>query len=250
MIAPRAPRCRPPRCRPARPAGAPLATVGGVSAVKLVIFDCDGVLVDSEPISNEVLAAVLTECGLPTSTEEALATYKGMIMREVVRTASERLGRALPDDFVERYETVRAEEFRARLQPIPGAAEAVGELTAAGVEVCVATQGKPDKTELTLGLTGLRDLFDADAVYSAYSVPRGKPFPDLFLFAASSRGVTSEEAVVVEDTPIGVRAGVAAGMRVLGFAADSDAAALREAGAEPFGALSELPALLGLPTAD
>ena len=108
----------------------------------------------------------------------------------------------------------------------------------------MATQGKPEKTELTLGLTELRSLFGEDAVFSAYSVARGKPHPDLFCHAADTMGTPPERCVVVEDTPIGVRAGVAAKMRVLGYAADSDAAALAEAGAEPFDSLPELPGLL------
>jgi HAD superfamily hydrolase (TIGR01509 family) len=213
---------------------------------RLVIFDCDGVLVDSEPISGEVLARVLTVCGLPTSTEEAVTIYKGQIMTEVVRISEERLRGRLPADFTARFEGERAEEFKRRLRPIPGAAEAVRTVSAAGIAVCVATQGKAEKTEMTLGITGLRRLFGEHAVFSAYLVPRGKPFPDLFLHAASTIGVDPADTVVVEDTPIGARAGVAAGMRVLGYAADSPAAELREVGAEPFDSLSEVPGLLGI----
>jgi HAD superfamily hydrolase (TIGR01509 family) len=130
--------------------------------------------------------------------------------------------------------------------PIPGAEEAVRAVSAAGIAVCVATQGKAEKTEMTLGITGLRRLFGERAVFSAYEVARGKPFPDLFLHAASTIGVDPAATVVVEDTPIGARAGVAAGMRVLGYAADSPAAVLREVGAEPFDSLSEVPGLLGI----
>lgn len=215
-----------------------------------MIFDCDGVLVDSEPISNEVLARVLTDCGLPTSTDEALATYKGRILSDVLAIAEERLGGRLPADFVERYEDERAEAFCRRLTAIPGAAETVRRVAEGGIGVCVATQGKPEKTELTLGLTGLRPLFGPEALFSAYAVARGKPFPDLFLYAAASMGAPPARTVVVEDTSIGVRAGVAAGMRVLGFAADADPAALREAGAEPFARLAEVPAMLGLSGAE
>jgi HAD superfamily hydrolase (TIGR01509 family) len=212
----------------------------------LVIFDCDGVLVDSEPISGEVLARVLSECGLPTTVADAVAGYKGLILADVIRRAEERLGAALPPDFATRFEGARAEEFRRRLKPVPGAEEAVRAVAAAGIAVCVASQGKPEKTELTLGLTGLRDLFGEHALFSAYSVARGKPFPDLFLRAAATMGAVPADTVVVEDTPIGARAGVAAGMRVLGYAADSDPAALRTAGAEPFESLGEVPALLCL----
>ncbi len=214
---------------------------------ELVIFDCDGVLVDSEPISNTVLARALTGAGLPTSTEEALRTYKGRILSDVVAVAESKLGSSLPAGFTERYESDRLVEFQRSLGPIPGAADAVRAVSAAGVKVCVASQGKPEKTELTLSLTGLRELFGADALFSAYSVARGKPHPDLFLHAARSMGASPERSVVVEDTAIGVTAAVAAGIRVLGFAPDGDGAALTEAGAaEVLGSLAELPARLGL----
>lgn len=218
-----------------------------ITVPELVIFDCDGVLVDSEPISNQVLARVLTRCGLETTTGEALRLYKGMILADVLARAEGLLGRSLPDDFVAQFEVERAEQFRRRLRPVRGAHETITRLRNTGVAICVATQGKPDKTELTLSLTGLRDQFAEHAVFSAYAVARGKPHPDLFRHAAAEMGHAPDRCVVVEDTPIGVRAGVAAGMRVLGYAADADRAALAAAGAEPFDALSEVPARIGLP---
>jgi HAD superfamily hydrolase (TIGR01509 family) len=216
--------------------------------LRLVIFDCDGVLVDSEPISNRVLAEALTAEGLPTTLEEALVEYKGLLLSDVVARAEAKLGRALPEDWVARYERERVEAFRHELKPIPGAAAAVERVIAAGLAVCVASQGKLSKTQLTLTLAGLRDLFPPEARFSAYSVPRGKPHPDLFLHAAGVMEAEPSRCVVVEDTPIGVTAAVGAGMRVLGFAADdADGAGLREAGAELcFSSLAELPALLGL----
>jgi HAD superfamily hydrolase (TIGR01509 family) len=215
---------------------------------QLVIFDCDGVLVDSEPISNTVLAECLTAAGLPTSPEEALRTYKGRIMADVVAVAESKLGGPLPDGFVEQFESQRLGEFERALRPVPGAAEAVRAVSAAGIGVCVASQGKQEKTEMTLGVTGLRPLFGADALFSAYDVPRGKPHPDLFLHAARAMGAPPERTVVVEDTAIGVSGGVAAGMRVLGFAPDDDGAALLAAGAaEVLPDLAELPAWLGIP---
>ena len=212
----------------------------------LVIFDCDGVLVDSEPLSNAVLARALTRAGLPTSTEQAIATYKGLHIRDVLARAEASLGHALPDDFESGYEQDRAEAFRRELAPVAGAAQAVTAVRDAGVAVCVASQGKRSKTEMTLTLCGLRPLFGPDAVFSAHSVARGKPHPDLFLHAARTMGVPPEHSAVVEDTTIGVRAAVAAGMRTFGYAADSDAAALHSAGAEVIDDLAQLPARLGL----
>jgi HAD superfamily hydrolase (TIGR01509 family) len=210
-------------------------------APQLVIFDCDGVLVDSEPISNEMLADALTAAGLPTTTDEATRAYKGRLLADIIERAERELGGPLPDDFAEQYETRRTLEFRRRLRAIDGAAETVESVRAAGIEVCVASQGKLDKTELTLSLTGLRTLFSADAVFSAYSVPRGKPHPDLFLFAARAMGASPERCVVVEDTELGVSAAVAAGMRVFGYVADADEPVLRAAGAT--GVLQRLPEL-------
>jgi HAD superfamily hydrolase (TIGR01509 family) len=202
--------------------------------LKLVIFDCDGVLVDSEAISNGVLARLLTAEGLPTTLAESRRAYQGLLLSEVVSSAQARLGHQLPEDWLESYE------------PVHGAAEAVEMLRAAGIAVCVASQGKLEKTRLSLELTGLRHLFAAEALFSAESVARGKPHPDLFLHAATAMGASPQECVVVEDTPSGVTAAVAAGMRVFGYTADSDRGALRRAGAEELDTLGELPALLGV----
>jgi HAD superfamily hydrolase (TIGR01509 family) len=213
----------------------------------LVIFDCDGVLVDSEPASNAVLAACLTAVGLPTSAADALEEYRGRLMADVVARAEAHLGAPLPEGFVADYEAARIDAFRRDLSPIPGVADAVRSISAAGIRVCVASQGKLEKTELTLSLTGLRGLFADDALFSAYAVARGKPHPDLFLHAAASMGAAAADTAVVEDTAIGATAGVAAGMRVLGYApTDADGAALTAAGAEPFAAFAELPGLLGV----
>jgi HAD superfamily hydrolase (TIGR01509 family) len=215
-------------------------------ASELVIFDCDGVLVDSEPISNGVLARMLTAEGLPTTLPEARRAYQGLLLGEVLLSAEAKLGHRLPDGWLARYERERSIAFRDELQPVTGAAEAVRRVGAAGIAVCVASQGKLEKTRATLGLTGLRELFGPGALFSAESVPRGKPHPDLFLHAASVMGSSPASSVVVEDTPSGVTAAVSAGMRALGYAADSDEVALREAGAETFHSLDELPRLLAL----
>jgi HAD superfamily hydrolase (TIGR01509 family) len=213
----------------------------------LIIFDCDGVLVDSEVISNEVLARALSVEGLPTTLAEARSRYQGLLLADVAARAEQLLGRALPRDFLERFERDRDEAFRRKLRPIPDAASTVRRIRAAGVDVCVASQGKLEKTRLSLGVTGLRGLFPDEALFSAYSVARGKPHPDLFLRAAATMRAQPSRCVVVEDTASGVAAGVAAGMQVFGYVADSDERALRDAGAHLLRALEELPARLGIP---
>jgi HAD superfamily hydrolase (TIGR01509 family) len=214
--------------------------------VRLVIFDCDGVLVDSETLSNGLLARMLSAEGVAMTLAQARREYQGLLLGEVLSDAEAKLGHALPAGWLERYEHERSEAFRRELEPVAGAAAAIARVRAAGVAVCVASQGKPSKIELSLQITGLRELFAQDALFSAESVARGKPFPDLFVHAASTMGVDPAACVVVEDTPSGVTAAVTAGMRVLGYAADSDEAGLRAAGAEVIYSLAEVPAALGL----
>jgi HAD superfamily hydrolase (TIGR01509 family) len=212
--------------------------------LQLVIFDCDGVLVDSEVISNDVLARSLTEQGLPTTLTQARRDYQGLLLADIDSRAEAKLGRPLAKDWLERYERDRAAVFHRELRAVPGAAETVKRIRAAGVPACVASQGKLEKTRLSLRLAKLDGLFPDEVLFSAHSVARGKPHPDLFLHAAARMAVEPSRCAVVEDTPSGVTAAVSAGMRALGYAADSDEAALRRAGAETLLALDELPAML------
>jgi HAD superfamily hydrolase (TIGR01509 family) len=214
--------------------------------LQLVIFDCDGVLVDSETISNAVLARALTAEGLPTTLPQSRRDYQGLLLAEIDSRAQAELGRPLAKDWIERYERDRTVAFRRELRAVPGVAEAIQRIQAAGPAVCVASQGKLEKIRLSLQLTQLDHLFPGTALFSAYSVPRGKPHPDLFLYAAQAMAADPSRCAVIEDIPSGVTAAVAAGMRVLGYTADSDAAALRAAGAEVFEAMDELSSLLGL----
>jgi HAD superfamily hydrolase (TIGR01509 family) len=212
----------------------------------LIIFDCDGVLVDSESISCGVLARMLSEEGLPTTLAEARRDFQGLLLADVAAEAQTKLGRPLPADWLAAFERERARVFRRDLQAVQGAAAAIQQIKAAGLAVCVASQGKLQKTQLSLDLTGLRHLFPARTLFSAYQVPRGKPYPDLFLHAAHAMGAQPPDCIVVEDTPSGVVAAVGANMRTFGYAADSDETALRRAGAEIFHSLDELPGLIGL----
>jgi len=219
------------------------------SPSQLIIFDCDGVLVDSEPISNGVLADMLAEQGLPMALPEARTRFQGLLLAEVLDRAERMLGRPLPPGWLDEYVERRAAAFARDLRPVDGAPELVHELAAAGAAICVASQGSLRKTARSLALTGLEPLFAPASRFSAEQVPRGKPHPDLFLFAARSMGFAPAATAVVEDTPSGVTAAVRAGMRVYGLAADSDADALGAAGAIVAGSLAELRApLLALVT--
>lgn len=217
------------------------------SPCDLVIFDCDGVLVDSEAIANATLAAALSEWGLAITGAEARARWIGRSMKSVGIELRAELGDRLPDGWLEEVEARDFALFRERLEAVPHVRGAVEAVQAAGLATCVASSGSHAKMEVTLGVTGLRPLFEG-RVFSAREVARGKPHPDLFLYAAARMGVPAERAVVIEDSPAGVAGAVAAGMRVLGYAGDAltEREALAAAGAVLFDDMRDVPRLLGL----
>ncbi|MFF1626650.1 HAD family hydrolase [Streptomyces sp. NPDC058272] len=209
----------------------------------LVIFDNDGVLVDSEPISNAILAAYLTELGHPTSYEESLRDYMGAAMHRVHDLVEERTGQRLPADFDEVFHERVFAAFERELEPVPGAVQVLEKLAADGVPYCVASSGSHERIRVGHRKTGLDRWFDEGRVFSSQDVGRGKPAPDLFLYAAERMGVPPRQCVVVEDSPLGVRAANAAGMDVLGFTAMTPAARLAGA-TQLFSDMGELADLL------
>lgn len=213
----------------------------------LVIFDCDGVLVDSEPLSNTCFARALRREGLDWSVEETMRRLMGRSMKSCVEIVERELGRSLPADFVEKLQVDTMQIFcDAPLQPVAGVAAAIDAIEAAGAATCVASSGGLDKMRVTLGLTGLWDRFEG-RIFSATEVSRGKPFPDLFLHAALCMNRQPFECTVVEDSLPGIQAARAAGMRAMAYvgAAHTDGAALMTAGGRPFDAMAKLPALVG-----
>ncbi|MCX4422383.1 HAD family hydrolase [Streptomyces mirabilis] len=209
----------------------------------LVIFDNDGVLVDSEPISNTILAAYLTELGHPTSYEESIRDYMGSAMHRIHELVQERSGQRLPEDFDDVFHGRVFAAFERELQPVPGAVQLLEKLAADGVSYCVASSGSHERIRVGHRKTGLDRWFDEGRVFSSQDVGRGKPAPDLFLHAAERMGVAPERCVVVEDSPLGVRAANAAGMDVYGFTAMTPAAKLTGA-TQLFSELGELADLL------
>ncbi|MFF0302506.1 HAD family hydrolase [Streptomyces sp. NPDC004562] len=210
----------------------------------LVIFDNDGVLVDSEPISNRLLAAYLTELGHPTSYEDSIRDYMGSAMHRVHDLVLERTGERLPADFDDVFHARVFAAFERELKPVAGAVEVLEALSARGVPYCVASSGSHERIRVGHRTTGLDRWFDDARIFSSQDVGRGKPAPDLFLHAARRMGVAPERCVVVEDSPLGVRAAVAAGMDVLGFTAMTPAERLSGAN-ELFSGMGELVGLLG-----
>jgi HAD superfamily hydrolase (TIGR01509 family) len=186
----------------------------------LVIFDNDGVLVDSEPISNRLLADYLTELGYPTTVEDSYRDYMGAAAHAIHDTIAERYaGATLPATFDEDFHARVFAAFQAELTAVPGAAELLKQVQESGVRYCVASSAHHAWIRTALTKTGLSGFFAEEQLFSAQDVGRGKPAPDLFLHAARVMGVPPERCVVLEDSPLGVAAARAAGMDVYGFTA-------------------------------
>ena len=186
----------------------------------LVIFDNDGVLVDSEPISNRLLAEYLTELGFPTSVEDSYRDFMGAAAHTVHDVIAERYdGARLHAGFDEDFHGRVFAAFQDRLTPVPGAADLLKRVRESGVRYCVASSAHHAWIRTALTRTGLSGFFAEEQLFSAQDVGLGKPAPDLFLHAAATMGVAPERCVVLEDSPLGVAAAIAAGMDVYGYTA-------------------------------
>ncbi|MGV9454620.1 HAD family hydrolase [Streptomyces sp. NPDC003635] len=210
---------------------------------ELIIFDNDGVLVDSEPISNRLLAGYLTELGHPTSYEESIRDYMGSAMHRIHELVLERTGQRLPQEFDDVFHGRVFAAFERELEAVAGAGEVLEKLAADGVPYCVASSGSHERIRVGHRKTGLDRWFEDARIFSSEDVGRGKPAPDLFLHAAARMGVEPARCVVIEDSPLGVQAARAAGMDVLGFTAMTPAAKLGGAD-QLFSDMSELLDLL------
>ena len=183
--------------------------------ISLVIFDCDGVLVDTERIAVRIDVAVLAELGWRMTEAEVVERFMGKSDAEMTAAIEAHLGRRLEASWEEPFRHLYRDAFAAQLTPVPGVVEA---LDAIALPTCVASSGTHEKIRFTLGLTGLYDRF-AGRIFSVDDVARGKPAPDLFLHAAARMGVAPASCAVVEDSPYGVQAARAAGMRAFAYAA-------------------------------
>ncbi|MEI2806789.1 MAG: HAD family hydrolase [Albidovulum sp.] len=179
----------------------------------LVIFDCDGVLVDSEPISIAVLRGVLAGSGVAMTEGEAYDRFLGKSMATIAEMLHAEFGLVFTDAHLEQVRAELFHRFEAELTPIPGIGETLKRLDAA---CCVASSSQPDRIRLSLRVTGLLEVLEPH-IYSATMVKRGKPFPDLFLHAARDMGHAPEDCIVIEDSPAGIAAARSAGMRVFAF---------------------------------
>jgi HAD superfamily hydrolase (TIGR01509 family) len=213
----------------------------------LIIFDCDGVLVDSEVISCRAHAETLSRHGYPITSEQVFDRFLGRSTRQAHLEVEAELGRSLPDDFNTQLQDELYRSFEATLQAVPHIDHALDAIAQA---VCVASSGSHERMRVSLGCAGLYDRF-APNIFSATQVAHGKPAPDLFLFAAEQMRTAPERCVVIEDSIPGITGAVAAGMTVLGFHGGSHcrpgyAETLRAAGASAiFDDMRELAGLIG-----
>jgi len=185
--------------------------------IQAVIFDCDGTLVDSEPISQQVLVELFESLGFHVSHAYAMEHWAGRDLAEIFRAVESQLKHSLPDDFTETFRKLQLQRLRDELKPIDGAVALLKSVTK---PMCVASNAPLVKVRCCLETTGLIDFFESDRLFSAYDVGVWKPQPDVFLYAAKQLGVQPANCAVIEDSPSGIEAGVAAGMQVFAYTPD------------------------------
>ena len=209
-----------------------------------VLFDCDGVLADSEMLVNRLVAAELTARGWPMDAIEARETFLGLALPDMLPVIEARCGR-LPADWGQRLGATIARALDAEVEPVPGAMAAVAAVAAAGLPVACCSNSARGELAAKMARLGLAEVF-AGRLFSFEDVARPKPAPDLYLAAAAACGVPPAACAVIEDSLTGARAGIAAGCRVYGLTRETDAAVLAAVGAIPFADMADLPRLLGV----
>lgn len=218
---------------------------GRTTPLRLVIFDCDGVIVDSEGIASRVTAGMITDLGWKLEPHEAQAQFVGMTLADMLPLIEAKTGRPVPSSWLAEMRATFLEAMRNQVEAIPGGVEALHGVTALGLPWRIASNSSHEEMRLKFARIGITEHV-AGRVHSHRDVARGKPHPDVFLAAATAEGVHPSECIVIEDSTTGARAAAAAAMDCLGYAPHSDGAALRSVGAVPFRSMYELPALLSL----
>ena len=205
---------------------------------RLVIFDCDGVLVDTAPLWKRITEEMVGELGIAL-TEQDHERYRGGLDVDMLADLARRFGIAIPDDFFDRLQARKVAASRSELTAVPGAAEAVRRVAGTDVQMCVASNGTVEETVVKLSTTGLLDHF-RDHIFSGSEVPPGKPAPDLFLRASRVMGVDVSRCIVVEDSDTGVQGALSAGMTTLVLAPHGPSPFVAESGAVVFSRFAEL----------
>ena len=211
-----------------------------MSKIKCIIFDYDGVLVDSEEISNQVLISMAKQYGLEMTLEQAIRNFNGRSLKDCLQQIEEKIKKRLPDNFVNEYREKSFIAFKTDLKPVKGVRDFIDNLK---ISYCVASSGPVEKITLNLTTTGMFDKFK-NKIFSSYQINSWKPDPDIFLFAANKMGFSISECVVVEDSLAGVISATKGGFKVFGFAKESNSQELIDEGATVFYNFNELAKLL------
>jgi len=212
-----------------------------------VLFDCDGVLADTEALHDRIMAEEIGALGWTMTPEESSARFRGFAWEAIAPQVEQRLGAgSVPADFLRNLIARVMDALETETVPVPGALDAVAAIQAAGIAVAVASNSSRAELATKLRQLGLTEAMRG-RTFSVNDVDRPKPAPDMYRAAAAACGAAPQDCVVVEDSVAGARAGIAAGCRVLGYAHATPAAELAAVGAEPFTRMADLPALLGLP---
>ena len=210
-----------------------------------IIFDCDGVLVDSEVINNRVLLEMASEYGVTMDLSEAVEEFSGIRIKEGIKILEKRASRPFPLDFEQLFRAKTYEIFKTEMKAVEGVSSLLAGLT---VPFCVASSGPVEKIKLNLTVTGLIPFFPDNRIFSGYDINSWKPDPGIFLYAAAQMGFAPAVCAVVEDSKAGIIAAVKGGFKAFGYAKPFNASVLAGEGANVFYNMSELPALLGLMT--
>ena len=210
----------------------------------LVIFDCDGVLADTEALDIQVVSTLLEEAGIHLSLKDLARRGSGLTDDAMWALIEEELGHALPKGIREHRESLLMEAFQQSLKPTAGLKDALHQFASSNVTICVASNGSAEKVAAVLDIIGLAAPFGGK-IFSADIVPRAKPQPDLYLYVAQQMKTLPSQCVVIEDSRAGVQSALAARMRVLGFCPNGDRQNLKALGVETFKHMNALPTLLG-----
>jgi HAD superfamily hydrolase (TIGR01509 family) len=209
---------------------------------KCIIFDNDGVLIDSESISNRVMVEMAKEVGAAIDLEYAMKHFSGVSLQSTMDYVEKKAGKKLPDDFEQEFRKRTFELFKTDLKPVKGVKKLLDKIT---VPCCVASSGPREKLELSLKVTNLLPKFE-NRIFSCYDIGVWKPNPDIFLYAAGEMGFKPGECVVIEDSLAGVKAAKSGGFDVFGFVNERNKKEFEELGATVFSTMEELAGLLGV----
>jgi len=213
-----------------------------MAGYKCIIFDSDGVLVDSETLSAKVFQVMAKELGFELDFEKAVEQFAGTSMKENLQFIRENIQVPMPENFEKEFRSRTYDVFKKELKAVPGIIELISKLQ---VPFCVASSGPVEKIRLNLGLVGLKELFEG-RIFSSYDIGKWKPDPGIFLHAAGEMGYAPEECVVIEDSAAGIRAAITGGFMVFALARKSKKAHFEQLGAVAFKDMKELESLLAL----